>query len=344
MFGGEFNWGGDWLNDLWEEGVAASPPSLTPNPGDFATTQSVTMSDQTPGAVIYYTTDGSIPSVQSSRYTGPIKVSRTTSVNTVAIAAGYLASHLAKATYTIHRDPGLEWPTPGPVTYGLALGKRQLDAAALVPGTFTYKPAAGVVLPFGSHTLKVTFTPVDVADYATATITVQLTVRPALLTVSASNVSVEYGKPVPTLTYTLQGFVNGDNRSALRGKPAETTKAVQGSPPGTYRISIAQGRLEAANYTFLFKNGKLSITTIGIVATPQFEPVAGSYSSSQTVTISSITPGAVIYYTLDGSSPSTSSLKYIAAIAVSSSETVTAIAVALGYSDSEAAPATYTID
>lgn len=54
------------------------------------------------------------------------------------------------------------------------------------------------------------------------------------------------------------------------------------------------------------------------VATPTFSPGGGTYSSAQTVTISDTTSGATIYYTTDGSTPTTSSSHYTTAITVSS--------------------------
>ncbi|MGA9669747.1 MAG: FG-GAP-like repeat-containing protein, partial [Terracidiphilus sp.] len=81
-----------------------------------------------------------------------------------------------------------------------------------------------------------------------------------------------------------------------------------------------------------------------IAATPTFSPAAGTYTSIQTVTISDSTAGARIYYTTDGSTPSTSSASYAGAISVSSSQTVKAIATAAGYSQSAVGSVTYTIN
>jgi Flp pilus assembly CpaE family ATPase len=73
--------------------------------------------------------------------------------------------------------PIVTWPAPEAITYGTALGAAQLNARALVPGTFTYAPAAGMVLTAGGHKLSVTFTPKDTAVYTSAQAAVQLEVE-----------------------------------------------------------------------------------------------------------------------------------------------------------------------
>jgi hypothetical protein len=78
-------------------------------------------------------------------------------------------------------------------------------------------------------------------------------------------------------------------------------------------------------------------------ATPVFTPASGTYTSARSVTLAEATPGATIYYTTNGSTPTTSSTKYIGTIAVSTTETIEAIAVASGYSNSAVARATYII-
>lgn len=78
-------------------------------------------------------------------------------------------------------------------------------------------------------------------------------------------------------------------------------------------------------------------------AAPTFSPEAGTFTAAQDVTISTTTDGAEIYYTTDGSEPTTSSSKYSAAIPVNSSTTIKAIAVKNELSSS-VAEATYTIE
>lgn len=79
-------------------------------------------------------------------------------------------------------------------------------------------------------------------------------------------------------------------------------------------------------------------------ATPTFDPVEGSYSTTQTVTISTVTSGASIRYTTDGTAPTaTVGTEYSTAISVSATTTIKAIAYKSGMPDSAVASATYTI-
>src|SRR5277367_10455 len=72
---------------------------------------------------------------------------------------------------------------------------------------------------------------------------------------------------------------------------------------------------------------------------PAFAPVAGTYSTAQSVTISSATSGATIYCTTDGTTPTTSSTVYSSPIPVSATKTVRAMAAASGYQPSTVASA-----
>ncbi|MFZ3217886.1 MAG: chitobiase/beta-hexosaminidase C-terminal domain-containing protein [Candidatus Acidiferrales bacterium] len=83
-------------------GTAA--PDLSPAPGTYTTTQSVQLSDTTANATIYYTTNGTMPTRNSSVYSAPITVSTTTTINSIASAAGLADSGVSAGTYTINTN------------------------------------------------------------------------------------------------------------------------------------------------------------------------------------------------------------------------------------------------
>jgi sugar lactone lactonase YvrE len=136
--------------------------------------------------------------------------------------------------------------------------------------------AGNMVSVNGAGTIKVQATQPGNNTYAPASATQSFNVGPALLTVIASNVTRVNNTPNPPLTgYTVTGFVNGDTQAVVSGSPMITTTALPGSPVGTYPIAIsqqptdsAQNPITAANYTFAFVNGTLTITPGG--PTPDF--------------------------------------------------------------------------
>ncbi|MGA2281541.1 MAG: YDG domain-containing protein, partial [Verrucomicrobiota bacterium] len=93
-------------------------------------------------------------------------------------------------------------------------------------------------------------------------------IMPATLTVSAANMSRTYGLP-NSLTVSYNGFVPGEGTNVLTGAPSLSTSATTNSPPGVYPITVGPGTLSAANYTFIFKGG-----TLTVVALPQLSGVA----------------------------------------------------------------------
>jgi hypothetical protein len=98
------------------------------------------------------------------------------------------------------------------------------------------------------------------------------------------------------------------------------------------------GALDTASFTWTRGGG-----TGGTVAAPTISPNGGSFSSSQNVTLASATSGASIYYTKDGSTPTTSSTLYGGAFTLAASSTVKAIALKSGMSNSAVSSAAFTI-
>jgi uncharacterized repeat protein (TIGR02543 family) len=104
-------------------------------------------------------------------------------------------------------------------------------------------------------------------------------------------------------------------------------------------IAATANSLYCQSYTITYEDASGSTPTC---STPTFDPAAGTHEGTQYVTITSTT-GATIYYTTDGSTPSTSSSVYSDPIEVSADMIIKAYAVKSDYEDSEVAEAAYTI-
>jgi hypothetical protein len=126
----------------------------------------------------------------------------------------------------------------------LASGVATCPVSTLVPGTFS------ITAWYSGD-----------KNYAPGVSTgVKVTVTKATVTVTAKSLSKVLGAAVPALTYTLGGFVHGDTAAtAVNGAPKLTTTATKTSPAGIYPIAISAGTLSAARYSFVFKNGTLTV-------------------------------------------------------------------------------------
>ena len=107
-------------------------------------------------------------------------------------------------------------------------------------------------------------------------------------------------------------------------------------------------KIEATASSLYCQSYKITYTSTGgseaeTCATPTFSPAAGTYNSAQSVTVSTTTEDASIYYTTDGTTPTASSTLYSSAIEVSEDMTIKAIAVKEGNNNSVVATAAYVI-
>ena len=124
---------------------------------------------------------------------------------------------------------------------------------------------------------------------------------------------------------------------------------------GTYKIYVAAdtGRILARNqsnaYFAFYSNSQykdlvlVPATSMEQVKTPTFSEAEGTVASGTTVTISTETSGATIYYTTDGSTPSSTSGTQGTSVTINATTTIKAIAVKTGMADSEVATATYSV-
>jgi len=164
---------------------------------------------------------------------------------------------------------------------------------------------------------------------------------PTINSFTASASTVASGSPV-TFTYSASGdsydFID------MIGPVVAGSGSVTVNPTATQTYTLnstnAYGRTTSEPLTVTVSGSATSAA-----AMPTFSPAAGTFTSAQSVTLSDTTSGATIYYTTNGNTPTTGATKYTgSAIAVASTETIKAIAVASDYTNSAVNSATYTID
>ena len=114
--------------------------------------------------------------------------------------------------------------------------------------------------------------------------------------------------------------INNGTAQTFTTAQAEATKTFE-LASGTKNITIAVTTSAVCITEIVLKK-----KTTAAVATPTFSPAAGTYTSTQSVALSCATSGATIYYTLDGTTPTSSSDVYSSAISVSATKTIKAIA------------------
>jgi hypothetical protein len=231
-------------------------------------------------------------------------------------------------------------PTSGPVGASVTIGGTNLIGATAVTfngvsASFSVSSATAIraTVPTGATTgpLRVT-TPGGAATSATFTIQVATpTFSPAGGTYTGSvTVTISDATSGTTIYYTTDGSTPTTSSAVYTGPisvtQTTTIKAMAGAS------GMANSAVASASYTLQ-------------TATPTFNPPGGKYVLNLTVSISDATPGATIYYTTDGSTPTTSSAVYTGPIVnlPLTTTTIKAIAVAPGRSQSTVASATYTI-
>lgn len=178
-----------------------------------------------PGTFVYSPASGTVPGAGLQTLVATFTPSDATDYTTAT----------KSVTITVNKaTPQVSWPTPSPITYGTALSGTQLNATAIVPGTFVYSPAAGTLPPVGTDTLSVTFTPTDSNDYATVNSSVMLTVNPApgfTLTASPATLSVTEGSSTTsTITVNQVGGFSGNVKLAVTGLPSGVTASFSTNP------------------------------------------------------------------------------------------------------------------
>jgi hypothetical protein len=212
------------------------------------------------------------------------------------------------------------------------------DGSAPVPGAGTTKQYTTALSLAATTTLNAIATASGDTNSATATATYTLQ-APAATPVF----SPKAGTIPTTQAISISDTTTGAAIHYTTNGSTPTASSTLYSGPVTIAatttfnaIAISSGFAPSAVATAVY--------TITPTATPTISPAAGTYTSAQSVTLSDASPTPTIYYTTNGTTPTHSSTKYTAAISVTSTTTITAIASSPGLSDSPAVTATFTIN
>ncbi|HEY8937011.1 MAG TPA: chitobiase/beta-hexosaminidase C-terminal domain-containing protein, partial [Cyclobacteriaceae bacterium] len=298
---------------------SVSAPVFNPASGTFTGSQLVTITTSTSGAAIYYTTDGSSPTTSSLNYIGTFTVSSTATIKAIAVKSGMNDSPTSNATYIINPNPNFS---------------TMLEAEdATLSGALKKYTYAG-------------FTGTGYGDYT-----------------NNSNDFIQWSVNVPSAgQYTLafryangttkdrplQININGITTEASKSFPSTTLWTNWSEVSSTVSLNAGINTIRA---TCIGSSGgnidHLTISSVGSVtptaSAPVFTPSSGSYAAPLSISISASTAGSTIYYTLDGTTPTSTSLVYSSPIVISSSATIKAFAKASGYNDSPVASSLYTV-
>ncbi len=181
-----------------------------------------------------------------------------------AEAANYVLTFV-KGTLTIaDADPVTVTANSYEIVYGDALPTFEFgsEGAALV-GT----PAIVCDVPEGAPagTYPIVISKGNVTNYNDTYVNGTLTIKKAMLTITADDIEVHQDEVMPTLTWKAEGWKNDEDESVLTVQPVCTTKGSPTSSLGDYTITI--GGAEAANYDITYVNGKLTVSVpVGITS------------------------------------------------------------------------------
>ncbi len=261
--------------------VPPQPPVTvaSPVPGTYTTNPlSVTLAASTnsPPATIFYTLNGTVPTTASTKYTGPITLTATTTINYFAVDVNGIQEAVHADTWTIHQS--------------------DLVATVLI-----------------NNGVAVT---------------------------NSSNVTLTLNATDPTGVATMQFSNDGTFYSAE--EPYATTKAWTLSTGDGFKTVYVKFRDKSLPTGNLYPPFTAAITLATAAPVTSASPIAGSYAGPVTVRLIASSP-AIIYYTLDGTAPTTLSTKYTKPIQVSATTTIKYFAVDTVGNTEQAKTGTWTI-
>ncbi len=314
-------------------------------PGMISMPSEITLSTETEGATIYYTTDGSDPTTESDVYTAPLSLSGDTTVKAIAVKDGMGQSDISTFIYvkkgrvadvTADTPSGkidmpakvtLSTPAEGATIYYTTDGSDPTTESAVyaepvsVTSNTTLK-AIAVKEGFDNSRIAEFSYWRDAAAAVTASPEAGTISMPADITLSSATEGA-------TIYYMTDGS-DPTTESAVCSGPIHLTDTTT-----IKAIAVKDGfeNSETAEFTY---------TKMGQAAAVTASPEAGTISMPADITLSSATEGATIYYMTDGSDPTTESAVCSGPIHLTDTTTIKAIAVKDGFENSEIAEFTYT--
>ena len=318
-------------------------PAFSPAAGTYNDPQDIAISTSTDGASIRYTTDGSAPTdTDGTLYTAPVHVAvGSITLKAVAYRAGWTTSVVTSGNYTI--GPLVTAPAFSPVP-GTYIDPQDIAISTSTTGASIRYTTDGSA---PSDTIGVLYTaPVHLADSATLK---AVAYRAGWRTSSVSSGAYTIGLHVaaPTFTpgpgtYTSEQDIiiatataGASVRYTTDGTaPTETVGTLYTAP---LRLS-APATLKAVAYRTGWATSTVTSGDYAIgltVVAPAFSVAPGLYASAKDVAVTTVTTGAAIRYTTDGSTPTgTVGTLYTGPVRVASSLTLKAVAYRAGWTTS----------
>ena len=263
-------------------------------------TKEVTVTCNTPGALIYCTTNGNLPTTELTPHTSPYTFTQTTPCTVRAIAEKFTAITEATplvlqqvSTPTIQADETLNYITITSETEGATIyftndGTEPTIASFLYTSplnfTFSEKPIKAIAVKTNMFN----------SDVASNSIKIKCP-KPEIYPDFETNlVNLFCDAEAASIYYTLDGTTPTTNSTLYDGTPfplpvSGTVKAFATGLPNCFDSDV-------------------STYTITKAATPTIQ--ADNGEAPRYITITTTTIGADIYYTIDGSDPTTESIRY----------------------------------
>ncbi|MGG2074100.1 chitobiase/beta-hexosaminidase C-terminal domain-containing protein [Lysinibacillus irui] len=329
-----------------------------PATGEVYAGTKVTLSTDTPNATIYYTIDGTEPTTASEIYDAAagIVVNKAMTIKAFATATGLDDSEVASFNFTVKEEPTVISITEA--------RNKEIGQTVIVSGIVTAKLETATAHIQDEDGAAIAIYP---ADSLTANVGDRVTVQGQVAEYSGlkqlMNISL-VGLPVPSTLpephIIKSNEVAEDNESrlvtiknvAITGSGQNFTGTDEVGTFAIYDKTRDSGLVSGKTY------GEIT-GIIGQYTNHQLLPIriiedvtkvqdikashVGGVTAGTKVSLSTMTEGATIYYTMDGSTPTTASTKYTEEILVNKPMTIKAIAVKEGLTNSAIATFVYEI-